>query len=296
MSERFRVLGSLLLAMICWAFSFVWIKQAFISFNPLTIIILRLAISASLLFVILKLLKQLRPMQKADVKWFMLLAFFEPFLYFMGESFGLELVPSTVGAVIVSTIPLLAPITDRVIFKSRISWANITGIIVSFAGVLMLIFKDDFTLAAPIKGILLVFLAVFSTLGYSIILKKVPSNYNAVSIITYQNTIGGFYFLPLFLIYDLPHLGEKPITGEAIYAIVSLSVVASSMAFIFFTYGMRKVGITKANVFVNMIPVFTAILAWWILDEALTMQKIAGILLVIGGVFVSQLKLRRRGI
>ncbi len=296
MSERYKVLGSLILSMICWAFSFVWIKQAFISFNPLTIVVMRLSISAVLLFVILKLLKQLIPMQRKDIKWFMLLAFFEPFLYFMGETFGLELVSSTVGAVIVSTIPLFAPITDRLIFKSRISWANIIGILVSFTGVLFLIFKDDFSLAAPIKGILLVFLAVFSTLGYAIVLKKLPYEYNAVSIITYQNAIGFLYFLPLFLTFDLPRLDEKPFTGEALYAVISLAVVASSLAFIFFTYGMRKIGITKANVFVNMIPVFTAILAWWVLGEVITLQMFAGILLVISGVFVSQLKMRRRGV
>ncbi|MBR8536858.1 DMT family transporter [Carboxylicivirga sediminis] len=295
MFERYKVLGSLILSMICWAFSFVWIKQAFISFNPLTIVVMRLVISAGLLAIILKLLGQLVSMRKADLKWFLLLAFFEPFLYFMGESFGLELVSSTVGAVIVSTIPLFAPITDRLFFKSRISWANILGIIVSFAGVLLLIFKGDFSLAAPLKGIMLVFLAVFAALGYSVVLKKVPGNYNAVSIITYQNAIGLLYFLPLFLIYDLPVLDAKPLTMESIYAVVMLAVVASSLAFIFFTHGMRIIGITKANVFVNMIPVFTAILAWIILGEVITFQMMIGILLVIGGVFVSQLKLRRRG-
>ncbi|MBS2212606.1 DMT family transporter [Carboxylicivirga mesophila] len=295
MFERYKVLGSLILSMICWAFSFVWIKQAFISFNPLTIIVMRLVISAGLLAIILKLLGQLVSMRKADLKWFLLLAFFEPFLYFMGESFGLELVSSTVGAVIVSTIPLFAPITDKLFFKSRISWANILGIIVSFAGVLLLIFKGDFSLAAPLNGILLVFLAVFAALGYSVVLKKVPGNYNAVSIITYQNAIGLLYFLPLFLIYDLPVLNTKPLTMESIYAVVMLAVVASSLAFIFFTHGMRIIGITKANVFVNMIPVFTAILAWIILGEVITLQMMIGILLVIGGVFVSQLKLRRRG-
>ena len=296
MSERYKVLGSLILSMICWAFSFVWIKQAFISFNPLTIVVMRLAISAVLLFVILKLLKQLIPMLRKDIKWFMLLAFFEPFVYFMGESFGLELVSSTVGAVIISTIPLFAPITDRLFFKSRISYTNIIGILVSFSGVLFLIFKDDFSLAAPLKGILLMFLAVFAALGYSTVLKKVPGNYNAVSIITYQNAIGCLYFLPLFFIYDLPHLGDKPFTGEALYAVISLAVVASSLAFIFFTYGMRIIGITKANVFVNMIPVFTAVIAWWVLDEVITLQMLTGILLVIGGVFVSQIKLRKRGV
>ncbi|MCG8579598.1 MAG: DMT family transporter [Bacteroidales bacterium] len=294
MSERFKVLGSMVLSMICWAFSFVWIKQAFLSFNPLTIVLGRLVISAGLLYIILKLLKQLKPMQKADFKWFVLLAFFEPFLYFMGESFGLELVSSTVGAVIVSTIPLFAPITDKLFFKSRVSWSNILGIFVSFAGVLLLIFKEDFTLTAPIKGILLVFLAVIAALGYSVVLKKIPKGYNAVSIITYQNAIGIFFFLPLFLTYDYPNLGDIDIKTEAVVAVIFLAVFASSLAFIFFTYGMRIIGITKANVFVNMIPVFTAVIAWWVLDEVLTLQMLIGICIVISGVFVSQIKVRRR--
>jgi len=296
MSERYKVLGSMVLSMICWAFSFVWIKQAFISFDPLTIVVLRLVISAGLLAIILKLLGQLIIIRRQDLKYFLLLAFFEPFLYFMGESFGLELVSSTVGAVIVSTIPLFAPITDKLFFKSRISWANILGIFVSFAGVLLLIFKNDFSLVAPLKGILLVFLAVFAALGYSVVLKKVPSYYNSVSIITFQNAIGLIYFLPLFIIYDIPKFGYKPITGEAIYAVIALAVVASSLAFIFFTYGMRKIGITKANVFVNMIPVFTAVIAWWVLGEVLTTQMLLGIAIVVSGVFVSQIKLRRRGV
>ncbi|MCT4590176.1 MAG: DMT family transporter [Carboxylicivirga sp.] len=296
MSERIKVLGSLVLSMICWAFSFVWIKQAFVSFDPLTIVVMRLIISAGLLAIILKLLGQLVKMRLADLKWFILLAFFEPFLYFMGESFGLELVSSTVGAVIVSTIPLFAPITDKLFFKSRISWANILGILVSFVGVLLIIFKEDFSLAAPLKGILLVFLAVFAALGYSVVLKKVPSHYNSVSIITYQNAIGLIYFLPLFIIYDIPKLGHKPFTSDAIYAVVALAVVASSLAFIFFTYGMRKIGITKANVFVNMIPVFTAIIAWRVLGDVLSLQMMIGIAIVISGVFVSQIKVRRRGV
>ncbi len=282
--------------MICWAFSFVWIKQAFLSFTPLTILVLRLIISAALLASILKFLKQLKPIQKQDFKWFVLLAFFEPFLYFLGESFGLELVPSTVGAVIVSTIPLFAPITDRLFFKSRIGWPNLLGILVSFTGVLLIIIKEDLSLAAPLKGVLLMFVAVFSTMGYSIVLKKIPAGYNAVSIITYQNTIGIFYFLPLFLYFDAPDLSTLQIHDEALVAVLLLAIFGSSLAFIFFTYGIRKIGITKANVFVNLIPVFTAIIAWYVLGDALTLQIMIGIAFVIGGLFISQIKINQRGI
>ncbi|TAJ13820.1 DMT family transporter [Marinilabiliaceae bacterium JC017] len=288
-----KVIASLVVSMVFWAFSFVWIKQAFESFNPLSVIWLRLVVSSIMMFTVLSLMKRLVRIHRADIKWFLLLAFFEPFLYFMGESFGLKYVPSTMGAVIVSTIPLFAPIADRIFFKARLTWINLAGISFSFIGVLLIILEDDFSLKAPIHGILLVFMAVFAAMGYSVVLKKVPARYNAVSIITFQNIIGIFYFFPLFVFYDWHHLTHTVITTNAVLAMVQLSIFASSLAFIFFTYGMRKVGITKANVFVNLIPVFTAVFAWMILGDPLTVRKVIGIAVVIGGLFVSQIKMRR---
>ena len=279
--------------MIFWAFSFVWVKQAFTSFEPFTVVFFRLLISAIVLFIILKTIKQLTPLKKQDIKWFAILAFFEPFLYFLGESYGLKVVSSTMGAVIVSTIPLFAPIADRFFFKAKITGLNIIGIIISFLGVLTIILEKDLSLNAPLYGILLVFMAVFAAIGYTVMLKKIPVHYNAVSIITYQNAIGVFYFLPLFLIFNLKDINLNTINREAVWAIVQLAIFASSIAFIFFTYSIRIIGITKANVFVNLIPVFTAIFAWWLLDEPLTLKKFIGISVVIGGVLISQIKRKK---
>lgn len=72
-----------------------------------------------------------------------------------------------------------------------------------------------------------------------------------------------------------------------------LAVFASTFAFILFTYGVRQVGVVKANIWVNAIPMFTAIIAWMVLDEVLTVQKIAGIVVVITGVMLTQIKLKR---
>ena len=53
-------------------------------------------------------------------------------------------------------------------------------------------------------------------------------------------------------------------------------------------------GITKANVFSNCIPVFTAIFSFMILGEKLTVQNIAGMAIVITGLFMSQLNGRKK--
>lgn len=294
MKSNIKVIFSLSLAMIFWAFSFVWVKQAFVSFEPFTVVFFRLLISALILLTTLKVLKQLNPIRRQDLKWFAILAFFEPFLYFIGESFGLKVISSTMGAVIVSTIPLFAPIADRFFFRTKITGLNILGIVISFSGVLIIILEKDLSLNAPLYGILLVFMAVFAAIGYTVVLKKIPVQYNAVSIITYQNAIGVFYFLPLFLFFDFKQININTINQEAVWAIVQLAIFASSIAFIFFTYSIRIIGITRANAFVNLIPVFTAIFAWWLLDEPLTLKKLIGICVVIGGVLISQIKRKRR--
>lgn len=290
MKINLKVIGELTLAMIFWAFSFVWVKQAYESFNPSTVVLFRLILSSSLLYIILRSLKKLNPLKKGDLKWFLLLAFFEPFLYFVGESFGLQHVSSTMGAVIISTIPLFAPIADRFFFKTRITRLNITGLVISFTGVMMIVFEKDLSQNAPLNGILMLFLAVLAAVGYTVVLKKIPMHYNAVSIITYQNAIGSLYFLPLFLTLDLKDFEHTEFKTIPVLAIVQLAIFASSAAFILFTNSIRIIGITKANAFVNMIPVFTAVFAWWLLDEPLSFGKFAGIGIVIAGVFISQVK------
>jgi drug/metabolite transporter (DMT)-like permease len=71
--------------------------------------------------------------------------------------------------------------------------------------------------------------------------------------------------------------------------IIELAVFASCGAFILFAYSVQKMGITKANVFSNCIPVFTAIFSFIILGEKLTIQNIIGMAIVIAGLIMSQM-------
>ena len=71
--------------------------------------------------------------------------------------------------------------------------------------------------------------------------------------------------------------------------ILELSVFASCGAFILFAYSVAKMGITKANVFSNCIPVFTALFSFIMLGEQLTVQNIIGMMIVIAGLFMSQI-------
>ncbi len=283
-------------SMIFWAFSFVWIKTAYESFNPISTIFFRLIISATLLLIFLKVTKRLQKIERSDFKTIAALAFFEPFLYFMGESFGLKLVSSTLAAVIISTIPLITPIFGFLIYREKLSIATLMGLFISFIGVGIMIFEKDFQLKASLTGILLMFVAVFSTVGYALTLKKLAFKYSPVNIITYQNIIGIFMFIPVFLLFDFKTIAHSHFSLKSIIAIVQLAIFASSLAFIFFTKAVKVLGVSKSNMFTNLIPVFTAIFAWWLRGDVIDLPKIIGILMVITGLFISQIKFKTYGV
>ncbi len=104
-----------------------------------------------------------------------------------------------------------------------------------------------------------------------------------------QNIIGVVYFLPLFFIFDFQHFIQVRPNSELITSLLLLAVFASSLAFVFFTISAREIGVSKTNLFTNLIPVFTAIFSFFILKEHFELRKIIGMLVVIIGVLLSQL-------
>jgi len=274
--------------MVFWSFSFIWTRVAIHSFHPMTLITLRLVIASVLLFIVAKSSGKLQKLRREDFKWFILLAFFEPFLYYVGETYGLTTVESTLAAVIISTIPLFAPVLAFVILRERIGWATIIGILVSLIGVFFVIYEPGGGFKANPWGVALMFMAVFSAICYATVLRKIPTHYNNMNVIFYQSLLGLIFFIPTFFLTDYPTIQSLKVTNESLFALLMLSVFASVIAFVLFAGAVRKVGVSRTNVFVNLIPVFTAILSWMILDEIITISKWFGIAVVVVGLFVSQ--------
>ena len=287
--NNLKVYMALLIAMIIWGLSFIWYKQAYVAFRPATVIVLRLFISSPLLLLSAFLLRRLKWPDKKDIKYFLLLAFFEPFLYFIGESYGMLYVSSTLASILIATIPLITPFAGYFFFKERLKINNYFGMLLSFTGVVLVVYVEGKLGEAQGSGILLILIAVLSTVGYTSILKRISEKYNALSILWFQNLIGGIYFLPLFLFTEFKSITWDSLSFSDFMPILYLSIFASSLAFIFFIQGVRTLGMTQAVVFVNFIPIVTAVFAVYLLQERLPWLKIMGIMVTILGLFLTQI-------
>ena len=289
MNKQIKIYVAVVLSMIFWSFSFIWFKVANKTFHPITIVFIRLLFSTILMTIFLVVTKNYIKIKKSDRKLFLMLALFEPFFYFLGESFGLTYVSATVCSVLIATIPVFATIGAWLIFKEKLKAINYAGIILSFMGVLVFILNTDGSLSFNIKGLGLLTLAVLSAVGYNLTLSHLIETYTPVYIVNVQNLIGATLFLPLFMIFDFKHFISTPFTFNMFKPIIELSIFASCGAFILFAYSVKNMGITKANVFSNCIPLFTAFFSFILMGDKLTVQNIAGMAIVIAGLFMSQM-------
>jgi drug/metabolite transporter (DMT)-like permease len=278
----------LVIGMILWGLSFIWYKEAYRWFNPITVVFFRLLVSSSLLFLFAFLTGRLKKIRKEDYRLFLLAAFFEPFLYFLGESFGMKLVSSTLASLIITTIPLFTPIAAWFFYREQLSKLNIAGLIISMAGVAMVVLANNVEFSSSLAGLSLMFLAVFAATAYSMIVKRLTEIYNPFTIVSWQNFLGAIFFAPLFFSIDYPRMQFETLPWESIIPLLKLTFFASILAFVFFVNGIAQIGASRANMFTNAIPVFTALFAWWLLDEQLGWMKVIGMVIVIGGLLMSQ--------
>ena len=280
---------AIILSMIFWGISFVWTKELLNANFPVFLILTtRLLISSILMFTTFFLLHKLEKIQKKDIYKFLLLAFFEPFLYFVGENFSMHYVDASFAAIMIALLPIVNPIALYIFNKEKIGWNLLFGVIISIVGITIMSINPEGQITISWQGVLLLLLAVFAGAGYTIILSRLIHKYSPITITTYQNIIGIFYFLPCLLIFDLGKISSVAWSTEAIISLILLAVFCSSGAFMLYSYGAKIISVLKVSVFTNAIPVVTIIVAVILGQEQFSIPKILGIVIVVLGLLLTQ--------
>lgn len=277
-------------AMIFWGMSFIWSTQVYDSLNPTATIFLRLVVATIFFTAILFIFRLNEKIKKEHLGLFALAALFEPFFYFIFEGYGLKNTSPIIGSAIIALIPLVTPIGARIFLKERITPMNVVGLVVSFTGVVVMLLNKNMDFAASPKGVMFLSGAVLVAVGYSIALIKLTKHYKPLTITWMQNIIGMLYFIPLVVVMEHFEPSNFSQIGQYIVPLICLGVFCSAIAYALWAFAFSKLGASRANVYSNLIPVFTAIFSYFIIHEEISAQKIIGIVLVVGGLVLSQLK------
>jgi drug/metabolite transporter (DMT)-like permease len=285
-------------AMLIWAGAGIAVKEALVVFNPLTLIVLRFTIAVVLMLCVGLIFRKnevigLQRIEKKDIPIFLLGGVLQPFLYFIFETYTYQSFASpTIAEAMLSTQPIMAPIMAWLLLREQVTRYNILGIIVSTIGMLLLLLvgSNNFEIG-NVWGVLLAVITVSCSVGYSVVLRRIPPHYSPLTIVFYVQSISLvlFYILwggDLLLNSQLSTLNSQLL--PSLLSVLYLAVLASVTAFILFCYTVRYIGVTRANIFNNIRPVFTALLMLIMFNEQLPIWKWAGIIIIIIGLFISQ--------
>ena len=285
-----KTYGALVATMVFWGLSFVATKVALESIPTFTLVFVRFSM-ATLIFLLLRQGRKWPSFRRKDHVKMVLLALFEPGLYFIFETIGLQHTSAPKTALIIATIPVVVLVLSAVMLGERTGVTSIAGIILSFGGIALLVVGDPefgWSFEGSLLGDLLIGGAVVSASLYMIFARDLGRNYSSVEI-TFVQIVYGAVFFCLPFIWELPDLALSTITLRSSVAVIYLTVFATVGGFLCYNFALSQVPVSRAAVFVNGIPVVTAIGAWVLLDERLTVIQAGGGGLVLVAVFLTNL-------
>ena len=289
--KRYLAVLGLLLAMVLWSSSFVALKIAFRTYDPMVVIFGRMAV-ASICFLLLGrwLVSSVR-FRREDLKFILLMAFCEPCLYFLFEARAIEHTTASQAGMITALFPVLVALAAGWLLKESVGPNTWMGSLMAVVGVCWLTFASEPSASAPnpVLGNFLEFLAMVCAVGYTITLKWLSHRYSPFFLTAMQAFAGSVFYLPLvFLPSTRLPLHFDPASGMAI---IYLGAAITLGAYGLFNFGVKHISAARASAYVNLIPVFSVIMGWMILDESLTGAQYLAAMLVMAGVYVGQ---RRR--
>jgi drug/metabolite transporter (DMT)-like permease len=195
-------------------------------------------------------------------------------------------------ALFVSLSPILTIIAVGIFFKEHLSRLNYLGVFISFIGTFLVVSKGHFLSHfndAFGWGELMMSCAVLSWVAYTLFCKKITGVTPLV--ITTYSTLWGTLFLFLSSLSSLNQLASLKFNIEIYLSIIYLGAFGTVLAFIWYTQGISRIGVSRTVIFNNFVPIFAVLLSFLMLSEPITWSmSIGGALSFIGVILTNSKK------
>jgi drug/metabolite transporter (DMT)-like permease len=289
MSKRLSTILETLFAVVIWGCTFVATKVALKEVKPETIIVLRFAMGVIILALGVHIRKQWQPVNRRDLLALAGLGFLGITFHQWLQSTGMVTSAASTTAWIVATSPIFIVILGWLVLREKISWLQIGGTLLATFGVLLVVTRGDLVLSNIGRigtfGDMLILIsavnwAVFSVLSRGL-LKRLPS-----ALMMFYVMLFGWIFSTIFFFIRTGTGDISNLTATGWLAIIFLGILGSGLAYIAWYDALKHLKANEAGVFLNIEPLVTMLVAFFILGEAITWASLLGGAVIILGVWL----------
>ncbi len=199
---------------------------------------------------------------------------------------GLQHISAGRASLIVAGTPLVITVFAALFLRERLTFLKTCGVLVSLAGAIMVISNGHpgslFTGGFG-RGEQALVGCVLSWSAYSLIGRSVLRSLPPLTAVCYSSIIGTLLLaFPAARAGLFGHLSSITLLSWASLAYLGLG--GTALGFSLYYIGIKKIGASRAGIFINLVPVFSILLSWFILGETIRPAVLAGGLLVLTGV------------
>ena len=196
------------------------------------------------------------------------------------------------GVLMISTIPVFIIFFSGLFKTESIKIYQIIGVVISLMGVISIITKLDLSLLLSFKlnkGDLWMLVAMISWTTYSLLLGKKKVKLEPFIFLQTIIIIGLLFLLPMYIAEVL--VGKKiTINFPVIMTIGYVVFFAGIGAYTFWNAAIKLIGPSRSGVFLHLMPIFSSLMAVFLLGEQFSFHHIVGTLLIISGILLSSKK------
>jgi drug/metabolite transporter (DMT)-like permease len=276
-----------------WGSSYLFIKLAVDDFGTFTLVALRLAVGAALLWVVVRLAGQELPRERRMYGHLLVMACVNIVIPFALITWAERSVDSSIAAILTAAVPLFAIVFAPLILHDEPIRVNgVIGLAIGFAGVVVLVSRNLGAIGSAITGeIALLGAALSYALG------AVYSRHNmrgvrpmipAVFQVTFAMLIAG----TIAIVFEHPW-DARP-DAQAVFSIAWLGLLGSGLAYLANFRLLASWGATRTTLVAYVIPVVGIVLGFLVLSEPVDMRLLLGTGLVVGGVALVNSRYGRR--
>ncbi|MDR0126233.1 DMT family transporter [Bacillus zhangzhouensis] len=273
-------------------FSFLFVKIALESANPIDLLAHRFTISfaaALLLYPFLR--KKYRlSFQWRDLIYLVPFSLLYPVLFFAFQVWGLMYTSSSEAGIIQATIPILTMVLAAWFLKERATWIQVLFTILSVSGVMLLfVMKGIDVKHSHMIGYVLILLSALSSSAYSVFARVITRRFHVIELTFVMTFFGFVFFNAVALIrHSVNHTMTQffsPFTHSSfVWSMLFLGILSSLLTAYLSNYALSHLEAAKVSTFNNLSAFITIGAGVLILHETIDIYHIIGAVLVIGGV------------
>ena len=202
---------------------------------------------------------------------------------------GLNFTSATNTSLINATQPTITALLCWLFLQDRLNTVQWSGIVIALAGVALMIMRADWQVLSSLsfnRGDLIVLLAMFGFACYAINIRKIPAVFASTESLFAVILFG---LVPLFPFYLAETILYKamPVSWQTVLIVITLSLLVSVIGMLMWTRGNQLVGPNRAAVYMNLLPLFGAIMAVVFLHETIAMHHLVGGVLIGSGMWLA---------